>query len=156
MTDTSVALGTNGDASTGRSVASRLSALARGVDRLRTRPKIDMRQGLLFAGAIAMSLGFVAIVLGWYGASHSAYLFQEIPYLISGGLLGVALVAGGGFLFFSAWFVRMLEDNRRFAERVARSLDTIDRAMSVSDGADSTSRPAPWSGAPAGSRSNGA
>ena len=47
-----------------------------------------------------MGLGFVAVVFGWYGASHSAYLFQEIPYLISGGLLGVALVTGGGFLFF--------------------------------------------------------
>ena len=43
----------------------------------------------------------LAIIFGWYGAAHSAYLFQEIPYLISGGLLGVALVAGGGFLFFA-------------------------------------------------------
>jgi hypothetical protein len=76
-----------------------------------------------------MGLGVVAIILGWYGAAHSAYLFQEVPYLISGGLLGVALVAGGGFLFFAAWLVRMIEENRKYAARMEQTLDRVDRAL---------------------------
>jgi hypothetical protein len=110
-------------------VASRLAALGRAVEGVRRRPQIDVRRALLVAGASAMGLGLVAIVLGWYGAAHSAYVFQEIPYLISGGLLGVALVAGGGLLFFAAWLVRLIEENRRYAARVEQTLDRVDRAL---------------------------
>ena len=73
--------------------------------------------------AWAPPLGLVIIVLGWHAASHSAYLFQEIPYLISGGLLGVALVAGGGFLFFRGrgWFLRMMVGAPAATWRVCRA-----------------------------------
>jgi hypothetical protein len=112
-------------------VSSRLATLARAVERTRGRRQWDVRQIMLFIGSTLMGLGFVAIVLGWYGAAHSAYLFQEVPYLISGGLLGVALVVGGGFLFFAAWLVRLIEDNRRYTVRVAQTLDRVDRALSA-------------------------
>lgn len=112
-----------------RPVAARLEALARAMDGTRRRSGADVRQLLLAFGAAGMGLGFVAIVLGWYGASHSAYQFQEIPYLISGGLLGVALVVGGGFLFFAAWIVRLIEEHRRHAARLARSLEGVDRLV---------------------------
>jgi len=111
-----------------RPVASRLAGLARAVEGTR-RTQFDVRQIMLATGAICMGLGIVAIILGWYGAAHSAYLFQEIPYLISGGLLGVALVAGGGFLFFASWFVRMIEDNHRYASRVQRTLERVDHVL---------------------------
>ncbi|HLI72455.1 MAG TPA: hypothetical protein VKU86_01155 [Acidimicrobiales bacterium] len=110
-------------------VASRLAALARAVEGARRRPQIDVRKAMLVGGATAIGLGFVAIILGWYGAAHSAYLFQEVPYLISGGLLGVALVAGGGFIFFAAWLVRMMEENRKYAARVEQTLERVDRAL---------------------------
>lgn len=122
-------------ASSGRgsrqAVSSRLATLARAVERSRGRRQFDVRQIMLFIGSTLMGLGFVAIVLGWYGAAHSAYLFQEVPYLISGGLLGVALVVGGGFLFFAAWLVRLIEDNRRYNARVAQTLDRVDRALTA-------------------------
>lgn len=111
-----------------QAVARRLAALDRGVGRVR-RYDWDIRQIMLVVGAVAMALGFVAIVLGWYGAAHSAFLFQEVPYLISGGLLGVALVAGGGFLFFAAWLVRMIEENRDANARLVRTLDRVDRIL---------------------------
>lgn len=109
-------------------VAGRLVALARAVERSRRR-QWDVRQIMLVVGATSMALGIVAIVLGWYGAAHSAYLFQEVPYMISGGLLGVALVAGGGFLFFAAWLVRIIEENRDYNARMARTLDRVDQML---------------------------
>ncbi|MHB8328584.1 MAG: hypothetical protein ACYDD6_02970 [Acidimicrobiales bacterium] len=114
-----------------QAVAGRLATLARAVEGARQRRQWDVRQILLVTGATMMGLGFVAIILGWYGASHSAFLFQEIPYLISGGLLGVALVVGGGFLFFAAWLVRLIEENRRYTNRVAQTLDRVDRALTA-------------------------
>jgi hypothetical protein len=111
-----------------QAVASRLAMLSRGVERSR-QMSWDVRQIMLVVGAVAMALGFVAIVLGWYGASHSAFVFQEIPYMISGGLLGIALVAGGGFLFFAAWLVRLIEENRNANARMARTLDRVDRVL---------------------------
>ena len=146
-------------------VGARLANLARAVEGMRRRPAMDIRKTLLVAGATAMGLGFVAIVLGWYGAAHSAFLFQEVPYLISGGLLGVALVAGGGFLFFAAWLVRMMEDNRRYAARLEQTLVRIDRTLDAvtadaaraagyrahaSNGYDADPSPAPHSGATSG------
>lgn len=110
-------------------ISARLAGLARAVEGVRQRRKFDVRQIMLVAGSAAMGMGFVAIILGWYGAAHSSYQFQEIPYLISGGLLGVALVAGGGFVFFAAWLVRMIEENRRAAARLAQSLDRVDRVL---------------------------
>jgi hypothetical protein len=130
MTDASVTTRSGAPSHAQRApVAARLAALSRAVDGMRRRPQVDVRRALLVAGSTAMGLGLVAIVLGWYGAAHSAYQFQEIPYMISGGLLGVALVAGGGFLFFGAWIVRMIEENRKHAGRVERTLDRLDRAL---------------------------
>ncbi len=125
-------------------ISQRLGALADSVHGRRGRKPFDIRQLLLVGGASCIGLGFLGIVFGWYGAAHSAYLFQEIPYLISGGLLGVALVAGGGFLFFAAWIVRLLEEERRHAARVERTLDRVDRILAAvaADAAASAAFPA--------------
>ena len=123
-----------------RAATSRLVALARAVERSRKRRRWDVRQIMLLVGAILMAVGFLAIVLGWWGAANSTYVFQEIPYLISGGLLGVAMVAGGGFLFFAAWLVRMIEENRSATARLTQTLDRVDRAL-LSLAPDSFPRP---------------
>ena len=62
----------------------------------RGRTDRTVRKIMQTLGMLTIAFGFACIILGWYGASHSPYLYQEIPYLISGGLLGVALVVGGG------------------------------------------------------------
>jgi hypothetical protein len=81
-------------------------------------------------GMSAIVFGFVCILLGWYGASHSPYLYQEIPYLISGGLLGVALVIGGGVMVRCAWSLRQIEEDRRNALAIVRSVDRLERILS--------------------------
>ena len=146
MTDATIAPGgqavTGGGGAERTPIAGRLEALTRAVERSRRR-QFDVRQIMLIAGSALMALGFLAIVLGWYGAAHSAYVFQEVPYLISGGLLGVALMAGGGFVFFAAWLVRMIEENRQYANRVAQTLESVDRVLGaiVRDAAASAGLP---------------
>jgi hypothetical protein len=111
-------------------VPTRLQRLATAVDGVRHgRNDRSLRKIMQQLGMLTIGFGFVCIVLGWYGASHSPYLYQEIPYLISGGLLGVALVVGGGTLVRSAWNLRQVEEDRRNALAIVRSVDRLERIL---------------------------
>ena len=46
--------------------------------------------------------GLVAVVVAWALASGTVLTFEQIPYLMSGGLIGVCLVAVGATLWLSA------------------------------------------------------
>ena len=48
-----------------------------------------------WAGWILAAVGLVVIIVGWYGVSGQALVAKQLPYLISGGLGGVALVGIG-------------------------------------------------------------
>ena len=50
---------------------------------------------LPWAGWILAAVGVVVIIVGWYGVSGQALVAKQLPYLISGGLGGVALVGIG-------------------------------------------------------------
>ena len=111
-------------------VPTRLQRLAAVVDRARRgRGGRNVRKWLETIGMSAMVFGFVCILLGWYGASHSPYLYEEVPYLISGGLLGVALVIGGGVLVRCGWSMRQVEEDRRNALAIVRSVDRLERIL---------------------------
>src|SRR6185437_1264256 len=67
----------------GTPVPSRLQRLAAVVDRARPgRSGRNVRKWLETVGMCLIVFGFVCILLGWYGAAHSPYLYQEVPYLI--------------------------------------------------------------------------
>ena len=85
------------------------------------RGRVDRALGL--AGSVLLPAGVIVILLGWYGAAHTPYVFEQVPYLISGGLLGVGMVVGGGLLFFGSWIARMEQD----APDVDRVVAAIDR-----------------------------
>lgn len=77
---------------------------------------------LFAAGAILMPLGIIAIMLGWYGVAHTKYQYDQLPYVVSGGLLGVGLVMLGGFLYFGAWLAKVANDQRESARQMADTM----------------------------------
>jgi hypothetical protein len=90
-------------------------------------PTVDPRfrnlQMILFtAGAILMPLGLIAIFLGWYGVAHTKYQYDQLPYVVSGGLLGLALVFLGGFLYFGAWLARIGTEQRESARQLTDAM----------------------------------
>jgi hypothetical protein len=120
----------SGDPGPTTPVSGRLQKLAQVVDRGRSRRSDrDMRKVLQILGMLAIAFGLVCILLGWYGAAHSPYQYEEIPYVISGGLLGLALVVGGGVLMLCAWSLRQVEEARRNALAIVRSIDRLERAL---------------------------
>jgi hypothetical protein len=108
--------------STTTALAERLAAL-----RKRTRFTVTDRT-LLIAGSILMPLGVVFVLLAWYGAAHTTRVFEQIPYLISGGLLGVGLVIAGGFCYFGYFVARLLATSREMLDSLLRLEDRLEAA----------------------------
>ena len=93
---------------------------------LRPRSRRWDDRWLLVLGGAALALGLVAIVLGWYGSAQSTLDFEQTPYVISGGLLGVGLIVLGGFTYFSYWLTCLVRDNREAARRTAAHQDRLE------------------------------
>ena len=93
---------------------------------------------LFVAGAVLLPLGLIVIILGWYGAAHTPYAYDQLSYLVSGGLLGLGLTFCGGFLYFGAWLARIAADQRESAKRLSDTLlvlaDVVSRSAVASNG----------------------
>ena len=87
------------------------------------------RRALLVLGGTLAPLGIVVVLLGWYGAAHTPYVFEQIPYLISGGLLGLALVFVGSFLYFAHWLTELLREQREQAAALAEAIRAVEAAV---------------------------
>lgn len=72
--------------------------------------RVQWRLVTAFAVLVA---GVVFVLLGWYGAAHTNVFTEQIPYLISGGLLGLGLIIVAGILASSATAERAMQDLRR-------------------------------------------
>jgi hypothetical protein len=51
---------------------------------------------------VLVALGGLSLILGWIGVSGTPYSFEQIPYVISGGLGGIFLLGVGAMLWISA------------------------------------------------------
>jgi hypothetical protein len=109
--------------------------LASGLSRLRRRAgMVPTERWLAIAGGVLMPLGVILVIIGWYGAAHTTRLFEEIPYLISGGLLGIVLAAIGAALYFGYWLTRIVATERQIVDVLARMEAKLDGAGLESNG----------------------
>lgn len=102
---------------------------------LRTNGAQTLQVVLFIGGAVLLPLGLVVIILGWYGASNTPYQYDQLSYLVSGGLFGLGLTFCGGFLYFGAWLARIAADQKETSKRLADTLlvlaDTVSHAAAV-------------------------
>jgi hypothetical protein len=116
---------------TAERAATRERRLARAMASLRTRTRAtDAARVLLVVGSIAAPLGLVFIFLGWMGASHTPNLYEQIPYSISGGMLGLGLVFAGGFAYFAYWMTQLVRVTRRDTAETRAVLERIEKLLS--------------------------
>lgn len=103
------------------------------------RMRLLMTERWLFAvgGALAVA-GVIAVVVGWVGTSRTVLVAGQIPYVVSGGLLGLGLIFLGGFLYFGHWMALLVREGReRAAEdrndlaRLRDSLGEISRSLAA-------------------------
>lgn len=105
---------------------------------------------LMVLGGVLAPLGLVVVLLGWWGAAHSPYVFEQLPYVISGGLLGVGLIFLGAFLYFTHWLTQLVKEHRvqsvamieaiqRLEDKLVRGIDAPPIATAAGpNGADPT------------------
>lgn len=107
----------------------RLDKLGDAVSRIRGGRRIDIDRAQLIGGGALAVLGLVAIIVGWMGAANTGFEFEQIPYLISGGLLGLALCFLGGFVYFAYWITRLVRESREQSARAAEILEQVVQSL---------------------------
>jgi len=83
----------------------------------------------VLAGALAVG-GLVALLVGWLGVSSTPYLAEQLPYLVSAGLLGLFLLG----LSASVWISADLRDEWRKLDEVADLLSELRPDRSPDEG----------------------
>ncbi|MHB8328399.1 MAG: hypothetical protein ACYDD6_02015 [Acidimicrobiales bacterium] len=71
---------------------------------------IDLRNTWqILLGSIMVPVGIVFILISWYGAAHTPYVQQQIPYLVSGSFVGLGFLILGGLLYWAHWLYRIYD-----------------------------------------------
>lgn len=113
-------------------IAAREQRLASVLGRARRNAgRVSGEQWLFVAGGALVLAGIVLVLIGWVGTSRTVLVAGQIPYVVSGGLLGLGLIFLGGFLYFGYWLALLVRDGRarrqEDATEFARMAASIDR-----------------------------
>jgi hypothetical protein len=96
---------------------SQLSELREAVGRLKPSRLKWSDHWLLVVGSALLPLGIGLIILGWYGAAQTSLDWEQTPYLISGGILGLAIAGIGTAMYFSYWMTRLVRNTEDASRR---------------------------------------
>src|SRR5438034_6205434 len=100
-------------------------AQRKGTKRDRVATGRQIRFGRAF-GLLVCAAGFAAMGLGWFGAARVSCVDCQIPYLLSGGAVGLGLVIFGVAILVLA---QLRAEGRRAADRMERIEARLSEAM---------------------------
>lgn len=83
----------------------------------------------IMAGSLLLPLGIAFILLAWSGAAHGRVDQQQIPYLVSGGLGGLAVVMIGCFFYWAHWLYRIYDQADLHHQEAMREQREMMRAL---------------------------
>jgi hypothetical protein len=73
-------------------------------------------------------LGVVALIGGWIGSSRTVFPFEQMPFVISGGFVGLSLIVAGA----ASWVSADLRD-------AWRKVDELEETIRATSGSQSRS-----------------
>ncbi len=101
-------------------------SLVRGIrERLRAEPVDVRRTWQVLAGAVLVAAGPIVMLLGYAGAARTPYIEEQIPYVISGGLVGLGMMTLGGFFFWGHWLYRQYERQEYHQARLLEAIQEL-------------------------------
>jgi hypothetical protein len=112
-----------------------------------TTPDTEAR--LLVVGMVLMPLGLVLVLVGWFGASGTTDFSSQVPYLLSGGVLGLGLIVVGAALFLRYslarylrfWLLRLVYEERAASDRNVEALTALGDALARNANQTNAARP---------------
>lgn len=89
---------------------------------------------LLWGGVALVVVGIIVVFAGYWGASGTANVGEQMPYLLSGGGIGLALVIIGSVLvgrysmarLFRFWLALLVAEHRTQTDRLIDALEGRD------------------------------
>jgi hypothetical protein len=108
----------------------RATSRGEGVAPLRNNPAQLLHLVLFVTGAVLLPAGLIVIGLGWYGVAHTPYEYDQMSYLVSGGILGLGITFVGGFLYFGSWLARVAADQKDAQRQLSDTLLLLADAVS--------------------------
>jgi hypothetical protein len=100
-------------------------------------PEDKTERSFLFVGIGLLIVGGLVIFGGYWGASGTAKLNEQIPYLLSGGMLGLGLMVAGAALFLRYslsrflrfWMIRDIYEQRSQTDRIVESMNGVEELL---------------------------
>ena len=100
-------------------------------------PSADAEAMLLKLGFALPVIGVVLIVIAYWNASSTEFVADQVPMLISGGILGIglAIIGVGLFIRFSLarllrfWLARLVVEQQAQTDRVVDALGRVEAAL---------------------------
>lgn len=92
---------------------------------------MDFRRNLDLAGVVMIGVGFGFVIGGWVGLRGQDSVVEQIPYLASGGIGGLALIGVGAFLLHMTRQARIEREVKDLGDRQRSLESTIDLLVSA-------------------------
>ena len=100
-------------------------------------PNADRERLMLIVGGVLVGAGIVAVLVGYYGASGTTNVYEQVPYALSGGALGLGLIVLGCALItrfslarlFRFWLARTLHEHQVQTDRTVEALGRIEALL---------------------------
>lgn len=100
-------------------------------------PNADREALLMKVGVGLAVLGGIVLAVGWFGASGTANVYEQVPYVISGGAGGLGLIVLGSALItryslarlFRFWLLRTLHEHEVQTDRTVAALERVEAAL---------------------------
>ena len=115
---------------------SRHARLEEATARIRRTGGLSAERVFQLAGWVLPPVGIVLVLLSWYGTANTSRVWQQIPYLASGGMLGIAFIFTGGLAYLATWLTQLVHETgaqaaaaAAAAERTAAALDRIEAIL---------------------------
>ncbi|HMJ77166.1 MAG TPA: hypothetical protein VK507_14405 [Iamia sp.] len=100
-------------------------------------PNADRERMMLIGGGVLVGIGIIAVLVGYIGASGTSNVYEQVPYALSGGVLGLSLIIIGCALIirfslarlFRFWLARIVHEHQVQTDRTVDALGRIETVL---------------------------
>jgi multisubunit Na+/H+ antiporter MnhG subunit len=115
--------------------AVRLARLTVGLQQAQVDRAAWFRERVLaILAGVLVPLGVILVLIGWHGASRTSNVYEQVPYLISGGELGQTLALVGALCYFAHWLTALVKEHRAQGAAIVAAITHLEYTLAQAMG----------------------